>query len=887
MPWIPRLSSLWRNLAGRARRDEEIGEEVRAYTRLLGEEKERGGMTADEARRTSAIETGGVDQVVEGVRDVRAGELLATVAADVRYALRALARSPGFAAAAILALALGIGATSAIFSVVSAVLLRPLPYPDAGRLAVILHRRTNPVAPANFLDWRREAKSFEGMGAAEIWTPNLSGGSRPESVTAVRMTSDVFRLLAVAPLLGRVFVPGEEEAGRDHVAVLGHRLWQRAFAADSRIAGKVIRLDGEPYTVVGVMPAGFEFPPFWATGTELWAPLALAPRAASREGQSLRIFARRKPGVTLSSARAEMAAITARLEREFPGTNRQVTVESLEETVVGDVRPALLVLLGAVFFVLLIACANVAHMLLARAASRQREIAIRSALGAGRRRLIRQWLTESAVLAVLGGAAGALLAAAGTRLLVSLAPPEIPQLQAVAVDVRALAFTLVVSLLTGIAFGLAPALGSSRPDLTESLREGERGSTEGGQRGRLRSLLIASEVALALVLCAGAGLMMRSFAALSSIDPGFTPDGVLSLVVSVTGTAQEKPPRRAAFYRRVVENIRRLPGVVSASAINHLPIAGDIWGWPFSIEGRPVPAPGESPSAAYRVVLPGYFATMGIRVLRGRDVAETDTLDSPGVVVINEALARRWWPGEDAIGKRITFDDLDKSPSWLTVIGISKNAVRGTWAAAPESEIYLPYLQHRRYLERATSNYAYLTIVLRGNGDPSALAPAVRRAVWSVDPNVTISQVLTMSDVVGMALAAPRFYFLLLSVFATVALLLSGIGIYGVMSYSVSRRTHEIGLRMALGAEQGNVLRLVVRQGMTVAAAGAVAGLIGAFLLTRLMRSLLYGVGATDPLTFLAVSFLLIAVALAVISQHVVPRGSLPIWALFDEAGGV
>ena len=863
MPWMSRFFSFWRNLADRRRRDEEIGEEVREYARLVAEEKERAGMTAQESRRAAAIEVGGVEQVVEEVRDVRLGTFLATIAADVRYALRALARSPGFAAAAILALALGIGATTAIFSVVSSVLLRPLPYREPGRLAVILHRRTNPVAPANFFDWRREAKSFETMGAAELWVPNLSGGSRPESVAAVRMSADVFRMLGVAPLHGRVFLPEEEQAGRERVAVLGYRLWQRSFAADPRIVGKVVRLDGEACTVVGVMPRSFEFPPFWATGTQLWAPIVLAPRASSREGQSLRIFARLAPGVELAAARAEIAAITARLEKQYPGTNREVTVESLQETVVGDVKPALLVLLGAVLGVLLIACANVAHMLLARAAAREKEVAIRSALGAGRRRMIRQLLTESVVLAILGGAAGVLLAAAATRLLVSIAPGEILELRAVSVDGRALAFTLAISLLTGVAFGLAPAFEASRRDLTESLREGERGSTESSRRSRLRSLLIASEVALALVLCVGAGLLMRSFAALESVDPGFVSRGVLSLVVSVTGTARSEPPRRAAFFREALERIRRIPGVVSASAINHLPIAGDIWGWPFSIEGRPIPAPGESPDAAYRVVLPGYFATMGIPILRGRDIAEADTLDSPGVVVINEALARKHWPGEDPIGKRITFDDQDKNPNWLTVVGVSKNTVRSSWGAAPRGEVYLAYLQHRRYLERPTSVYAYLTLVLRASGDPSALAPAVRRAVWSVDPNVTISQVLKMDDVAATAVSAPRFYLLLLAVFACVALLLSAVGIYGVMSYAVSRRTHEIGLRMALGAGQGDVLRLVVRQGMTVALAGAAAGVIGALLLTRLMKTLLYGVGATDPLTFAAVSLVLVAVALA------------------------
>jgi putative ABC transport system permease protein len=842
--------------------DSEIDEEVRAYARMLEEEKVGSGMTEEEARRSASIEIGGVEQVKESVRDARLGTFLETVGGDLRYGLRALGKNPGFAAAAVTALALGIGATAAIISVVNSVLLKPFPYEDPDRLAVILHRRVNPVAPANFLDWRRQSTAFERMGAADNWVPNLTGGAQPESVQAVRVTSDILPMLGVRPLVGRVFLPQEEEPGKEHEVVLSHRLWQRRYAGDPKIVGQSVRLNGEPYTVVGVMPKSFDFPPFWATGTELWVPDVVTPRAANRTGQSLRVFARLKPGATLDFARAEIAAITARLEKEFPGSNREVTVNSLKETVVGNVRPALFVLLAAVAFVLLISCANVAHMLLARAAVRQREVAVRAALGASRSRMIRQFLTESLVLALLGGAGGTLLALWGTNLLVSLGPEHLPRIETVALDGRVLAFTLAISLLTGIAFGLAPALKASRRDLTESLREGERGATEGFQRSRLRNVLIGSEFALALVLLVGAGLMIRSFVALESIDPGFDPRRVLTLAVSVAGSAQAEPQNRAAFYRQALERIRELPGVSSASAINHLPLAGDIWGWSFSIEGRPIPSPGESPDAAYRVVLPGYFATMGIPILRGRDIAESDDLRSPGAVVINEWLAKRHWPGEDPLGKRITFDDQDKNPYWLTVVGVAKNALREEWAAAPEGEVYLAYLQHRGYLERRESHYAYLTFVARTTVEPAALAPAVRRAVWSLDRSVTISQVQTMEQVVAQANARPRFYLLLLGTFAAVALVLAAVGIYGVISYSVSRRRHEIGLRMALGAGERDVLRLVVRQGMRVALAGAGAGLAGALLLTRLMSTLLYGVGSTDPLTFSLVTLVLTAVAL-------------------------
>ncbi|HSP94458.1 MAG TPA: ABC transporter permease [Thermoanaerobaculia bacterium] len=862
MPLPARLVSLWRDLFQKARVDSEIDEEVRAYARMLEDEKVGSGMTAEQARRAASIEIGGVEQVKESVRDARLGTFLGTVVSDLRYGFRALGKNPGFAAAAITALALGIGATAAIFSVVNAVLLKPFPYQDPDRLAVILHRRINPVAPANFLDWRREATAFERMGAADNWVPNLTGGAQPESVQAVRVTSDILPMLGVRPLYGRVFLPEEEEPGKEHEVVLSHRLWQRRYAGDPKIVGQSIVLNGEPHMVVGVMPKGFDFPPFWATGTELWAPNVLAPRAANREGQSLRVFGRLKQGVPLASARAEIGTITARLEKQFPGSNRDVTVNSLTETVVGNVRPALLVLLAAVAFVLLISCANVAHMLLARAAARQREVAVRAALGASRSRMIRQFLTESLVLALFGGAGGTLLALWGTNLLVSLGPAHLPRIETVALDARVLAFTLGVSLLTGIAFGLAPALKASRRDLTESLREGDRGATEGSQRSRLRGVLIASEFALALVLLVGAGLMIRSFVALESIDPGFDPRRVLTLAVSVAGSAEAEPQNRTVFYRQALQRIGALPGVVSASAINHLPLAGDIWGWSFSIEGRPIPAPGESPDAAYRVVLPGYFATMEIPMLRGRDIAESDDLRAPGAVVINEWLAKRHWPGEDPIGKRITFDDQDKNPYWLTVVGVVKNTVRDEWAAAAQGEIYLAYLQHHRYREAPSSQYAYLTFVVRTTADPAALAPAVRRAVWSIDPSVTISQVQTMEQVVAQANARPRFYLLLLATFAGVALILAAVGIYGVISYSVSRRRHEIGLRMALGAGQRDVLRLVVRQGMRIALAGAGAGLAGALLLTRLMSTLLYGVGSNDPVTFVLVTLTLTAVAL-------------------------
>ena len=448
-------------------------------------------------------------------------------------------------------------------------------------------------------------------------------------------------------------------------------------------------------------------------------------------------------------------------------------------------------------------------------------------------------------------------------MLVALSPSSIPRVETIGIDGRVFAFALGVSLFTGIAFGLLPALQLSRRDAGESLREGERGSTEGPGRSRLRMLLVGSEFALALVLLVCAGLMIRSFLALQGIDPGFNPSNVLTMTVSVAGSGEAEPQRRSAFFEEALRRVRALPGVRSAGAINHLPLGGDIWGWSFSVEGRPIPAPGESPDAAYRVVLPGYFQAMGIPILRGRDIAGSDRLDAPGAIVINEFLANQQWPGENPLGKRITFDDQDKDPQWLTVVGVIKNAVRSDWAAEPWGEVYMPYLQNRNYLEKASSHWEYLTLVVRAKGDPAALTAAIRRAIASLDRNVTIAEVQTMERVVADATAQPRFYLLLLGTFAGTALILAALGIYGVMSYSVSRRTHEIGIRVALGADQSDVLRLVVREAMTVAVVGAGVGLAAALALTRLMRTLLYGVGSTDLLTFLAVPVVLMFVALA------------------------
>ena len=839
----------------------DLAEEMRLHLELREAELRAEGMSPDEARLAARRQFGNPTVLAETSRDGWGWSWLSSLAQDLRYSLRTMLRNPGFTAVAALALALGIGANTAIFSVVNAVLLRPLPYAEDDRLAVILHAGQWPVAPGNFFDWRAQAKSFQGMGAAELWSANLAGVTNPEQLKAIRVTGDMFPLLGVAPILGRTFGPGEDEPGQDHVVVLGHGLWKRRFAADPDIVGKKMTLNGESYTVAGVMPRGFRFAPFWATDAELWAPLSFVDKA-NRERSSLRVFARLAPGVSLEQARAEMATISGHLEQQYPGTNRDVTVVALREKVVGSIRPALLVLVGAVAFVLLIACANIAHMLLARAAARQREVALRVALGASRGRMIRQLLTESLLLAVLGGGAGLLLAVWGVQALTSLSALDIPRLETVGVDGRVLAFMLGVSLVAGIAFGLAPAMQASAVDLTAALKDGGRGSSEGAGRGRLRKLLLVSQVALTLMLLVGAGLMIRTFVALRAIDPGFDPRHVLSLVVSVTGSPEAAPGRRATFFPQLVGRIESLPGVESASAINHLPLAGDLWGLSYWVEGRPIPPPGEAARAAYRVVLPGYFRTMNIPVGRGRDIAAPDAAGTSSVVVINEHLAKEQWPGEDPIGKRITMDDPSDPSSWMTVVGVVKDARQLRWADPIGNEVYLPYLQSPKYLDDISPARTYLTLVVRTVGDPAAIAPAVRREIAALDPSVVVSQVQTMETVVAEANAQARLYLILLAAFAGVALVLAVVGIYGVMSYAVSRRTQEIGIRMALGAQRGEVLRMIVGQGLTLALIGAAVGVVGALALTRLMTTLLYGVTAIDPITFVVVALFLSAVAL-------------------------
>jgi predicted permease len=606
MQFLDELGRRLMMLFRRERFNKDLHDEMQLHLELREQQLASRGALRQEAHDAARRNFGNAVLLREVSGDIWGWSWLENLVKDLRYGARALLRTPGFTAVAVITLALGIGANTAIFSVVNAVLMRPLAYQDADRLVTVLHKDANPVAVANYIDWRDQSSSFEAMAAAEYWSPNLTGSDPAEHLIGLRITQNLLPMLGVTPSLGRIFAVGEDHKGSEFEVILSHRLWQRRFGGDPGVLGKPINLNGAAYIVIGVMPPEFKFAPFWATKAELWAPLAFGDRVHSRGGNSLRVFARSKQGVALAQARAEMATITARLEQQYPGTNRGVIVTPLKENVIGKIETPLLMVLYAVGFVLLIACANVAHMLLARTSGRQREIAVRTALGAGRSRIVAQVLTENLLLAVLGACAGLMLAIWGTRALVALSPSYIPRVETVTVDSRAVLFLVAITALTALLFGLAPAMHAAAGNLSATLKEGGRGGSDGVHRNRLRNFLVASEFALAFMLLIGAGLMIRSFSALQSVDPGFNPHNLLSMVVSVAGSREAPPERRESFYRQLLEQVRTLPGVQSAGAINHLPLAGDTWGRSFAIEGRAKPRPGEEPNAIYRIAMPGY-----------------------------------------------------------------------------------------------------------------------------------------------------------------------------------------------------------------------------------------------------------------------------------------
>jgi putative ABC transport system permease protein len=778
---------------------------------------------------------------------------------DLRYGLRMLIKSPGFALVAVLTLALGIGANTAIFSVVNTVLLRPLPYEDPDRLIVVRETKLPQfpefsVSPGNFLDWQKQNTVFAQLEAFRGQAYNLTGTGEPEQLRAARVTAGMFPMLGVKPAQGRNFLPEEDKAGSGNVVLISHGLWQRRFGSDANIIGQQLRLNDQSHTVVGIMPPDFQFP---GRNLDLWAPMAFSDNDRQAHGAHyISTLGRLKPNVTIEQALAEMKTIAERLAQQYPNSNAGWSVKLMPmlEAGVRDMKPALLVLLGAVGFVLLIACANVANLLLARAATRQKEVAVRTALGAGRWRVVRQLLTESLLLAIVGGAAGLLLAWGGMRSLLTLAPQGLPRIQDVALDTRALGFTLLITLLTGVIFGLVPALQSSRPDLNETLKEGGRGASGGFRRQRVRNLLVITEVALALVLLLGAGLMLKSFWRLQQVNPGFDPKHALVASIGLPGSRYSDNQQRIAFFNQLSQQLSALPGVQAVGATQSLPLGGDyVLG--FIIQGRPPAAPGEDRSTNYYSVTPGYFKAMGIPLLRGRLFTEQDNGQAPSVAVINEAMAKHYFPGEDPIGKRI---HVTQGPeNFREIVGIVGDVKQYGLDQDTPVQTYTPYLQ---------MPFSSMTVVARTAGDPLSLSAALRSQVLSIDKQQPVASIRTMEQILYNSLANQRFSMLLLAIFAVVALVLAAVGIYGVMAYAVTQRTHEIGIRMALGASQSKVLKLVIRQGMLLTVIGVALGLASAFTLSILLTSfstLLYGIQATDPVTYAGISLLLTLVALA------------------------
>ncbi|HEV2854529.1 MAG TPA: ABC transporter permease [Thermoanaerobaculia bacterium] len=856
------LSARLRALLGREAVIGDIDEELRLHLEMEAEANVGRGMPPEEARRAALRSFGNFDSIRDRGYEVRGGGGLETLAQDVRYAARMLVNRPGFTAVAALTLALGVGANTAIFSVVEAVLLRDLPYRHASRVVVlwennrIADREHNVINPGNFLDWRDQAKSFDEMAGYVDQRYNLTGAGDPEEVPSQLVTPNLFSLLGAEAALGRTFNAKDGVAGQD-VAVISDGLWRRRFGGSPSAVGRVISLNGRNVTIIGVMPPGFKWfiPENSLTGkpAELWRPLTLTEEMRQRHGRFMSAAARLAPGVSLAQARAEMDTIAARLEKQYVDFNTGwgATVVPLREQLAGEIKPALLVLLGAVGFVLLIACVNVANLLLARATGRHKEIAIRSAIGAGRRRIVRQLLTESLLLALLGGALGLLLSRWCVQALVALSPANLIGVDQVGVNGRILVFTLGVSILTGMIFGLAPALEASRINLNDTLKESSRG-TAGSSRGRrLRDALIVAEVGLALVLLVGAGLMIRSFLRLQGVDPGFDAANLLTLRVSLPAAKYGEDRQVVAFYREAVARMRTLPGVTSVSVVSALPFADLGAATDFTIQGRPEPAPGQEPSTDVRVADEAYFRTMKIPVLAGRTFTEQEAIEDRKVVVVNEALARTYFPGENPIGKTI-FVHMKDDPYPTEIIGVVGDARY----KALDGE-----LRPMVYWTPPQLAYSSMTFVLRTSVEPESMGDDARREILAIDKDQPVSDVRTMESWLADSVARTRFGTLLLGGFAGLALLLAAIGIYGVMSHSVAQRQSEIGVRMALGARAWDVLLLVIRQGLALVLVGVALGLIGALALTRVLSSLLYGVSATDPLTFAAIALLLMAVS--------------------------
>jgi putative ABC transport system permease protein len=865
---IRRLRKLWTRIRGTVRneqRDLEFQDEIEEHVRLLTERYRRQGMTADVAMRAARRQFGNTTLLEEDRRDMQVFPAIESLRADLIYALRMLRKNRGFAAAAVVTLALGIGANTAIFSVCNAVLFKPLPYAEPSRIVTLWERQRDgtlsDVAPANFVDWRDASRSFTGMAAvrASSFASSfiLGGQSEASRLVGGDVSSSFFSVLGVRFLLGRNFLPEEDRPGQNRVAILSYPAWRDRFGADRDIAGKAITLDDESYTVVGVLPAGFQFGSTAAdfqarSQADIWVPLALDPQRLQRGAHMLLVIARLAPGATLAHAQVELDVIAANMARRYPDNNRDrgIAAASLPERVTATVRAPLETLLGAVGLVLLIACANVANLLLSRAAARQTEMAVRVALGASRGRLAQQLLTESLLLAGIGGTAGLLVALAVTAALAPHLPPDLSRAAGMAGDVRMLVFTAVISLTTGVFFGLGPLVGTTRISAGESLKQSLR--VAGASHSRLRNALAVAQISIAITLLIGAGLMAKSFWALTQVAPGFRADSILTARLSLPGSRYPDNRRIAAFERELLETLMRKPGVQSAGLTTYLPLSGLDNGWSFVIEGRPPLPVGMHNMAKYRPASTGYFETIGIPLLRGRSFAPADTADLPWVTVINESMAREYWRGQDPIGKRLQFG----AETWRTVIGVVGDVLHEGLDGEAKPEMYVP-------IEQAPNTESSPTIVIRTALDTGAAASELREAVAAIDRAVPVDRIRTMEQLVSGSVAQPRFRTVILAAFSMLALAMASIGIYGVMNYLVIQRTREFALRMSMGATRADVLRLVLSRAAALIGAGTCVGLAGSVGLVRVITGLLFATAPLDPLTFAAAPALLAGVALA------------------------
>ncbi len=845
--WLARAAGL----IGRAERERELAEELEAHLQMQIEDYLRAGMSPREARRQALVKLGGLTQVREECRRRSGLPMLEDLWQDLRYGLRTLARRKGFTLAAVASLALGIGACTAVFSVVDGVLLRPLPYPEPGRILELRELNEKgaamPFAEPNYLDLRASGRSLEALAQYRPSTTSVVGGSEPARARVTAASGDFFGVMGVGPAAGRTFLAGEAGAGGGHVAVVSHGFWQRLMGGRRDFDSVALNIYDWSFTVVGVMPPGFDYP----RGTEVWIPREVFPEQTSRTAHNWSVVARLRPGVGVEEARADLTAFGARLKSEHGGgvDAAGVTAVPLQDYMVGDVSSLLLTLLGAVGLLLLIACANVANLLLAQATARRKEVAVRAALGATRLRLLRQFVTECVLLTLISGALGVLLAYWGVDAILGLNAGGLPRAEEVAVDVRALAVALGLALLTALVLGLTSAMRGSDAGLQHDLRDSGRGQTSGLAGSRLRGALVVSQVALTLVLTAGAALLGKSFLQLLSVDPGFRPESAVAMSTSLpTAQNEEQRRRQLHFHEQLLERLRQIPGTVAAGGVNSLPITGGGSNGTFLIDNDP----SRTGYAEYRIASRGYFEAMGIPLLQGRPFSEEDRPDSTHVAVISQSLARKVWPGESPLGQRIQFGNMDGDKRLLHVVGVVGD-VRERGLDADVRPIVYAYAPQRPLL----TNFSY---IIRAGGEASALASAARAELRALDPNVP-ARVRTLEEVVSSSLDGRRFSLVIFAVFAGAALALAVTGVYGVMSYTVAQRTHEIGVRVALGARRRDILGLVLGRGMRLTLFGVAAGALGAVTSTRLMSGLLYGVSPSDPLSLLAVSALLVAVA--------------------------